>query len=489
LDLPLGAGGGVVGRFRLGQKCDLPLPQWTRPAGRLDAMMSRMLEGSGDPVGSAAAEQALPRTPHRSTAGALRSALASRPWISASVGAWLISRCIVFAAGIAAFLALGNGPDASYDFLGLTGHLGAVGDALAAPVIHWDGVWYLALAAHGYQHSVEAAYYPLYPLLVSLLAPLTGSNIVASFVISAGCLLGALALLHRLASLEMGEAAAARTLYLIALFPTALFFSATYPESLFLLLEVGAVLAARRERWASAGMLGGLAAAARNSGVLLLIPLLLLYLYGPRSGRSRQPAAGVHERRGGPPARLRIQGLPSPRYRLRPDVCWLGLVPLGLIAVMLMNLILFNDPLASWHAEAHWQRGFAGPLSALWEGISPAATAAGHLLSGHLSSAALQQLALLGTALLALAAVVGVCRRLPAAYGAYSAAALLWALSAPEQGHPLASSARYVLTIFPLFMWAGSRLTSRRALAVMLGAFVIGLVYCSARFATWHWVA
>jgi hypothetical protein len=395
----------------------------------------------------------------------------------------------VFAAGIAAFLAFGNGPDASYDFLGLTGHLGAVGDALAAPVIHWDGVWYLALASHGYQHAVEAAYYPLYPLLISLLAPLTGSDVVASFLISVGCLFGALALLYRLTCLEMGEAAAHRTLYLLALFPTALFFSATYPESLFLLLEVGAVLAARRGCWASAGVLGGLAAAARNSGILLLIPLLLLYLYGPRSAHSEQPAVDGREATNGQHARRRTRGLPRPRYRLHFNACWLGLVPLGLIAVVLMNLILFNDPLASWHAEGHWQRGFAGPLSALWEGISPAATAAGHLLSGHISSGAMQQLALLGTALLAIVAVIGVCRRLPAAYGAYSAAALLWALSAPEQGHPLASSARYVLTIFPLFMWAGSCLKDSRALAVVLGVLVVGLAYCSARFATWHWVA
>jgi hypothetical protein len=32
-------------------------------------------------------------------------------------------------------------------------------------------------------------------------------------------------------------------------------------------------------------------------------------------------------------------------------------------------------------------------------------------------------------------------------------------------------------------------LKDRRALTVVLGVFVVGLVYCSARFATWHWVA
>lgn len=452
-------------------------------------MICRMLDESASAVGSPAAQAVVRRSRWR-TAGGLRSALASRPSIATSAGALLVSRCIVFGAGIAAFLALGNGPDARYDFLGLTGHLGAVGDALAAPVIHWDGIWYLALAEHGYQHAVQAAYYPLYPLLISLLAPFGGSDIVASFVISVGFLFAALVLLHRLTALELGQAAAARTLYLLALFPTALFLSATYPESLFLCLEVGAVLAARRERWALAGALGGLAAATRNSGILLLIPLALLYLYGPSSRRAREASAGGSQE--GPSQgaeRTRLRGLSAPRYSLRADACWLGLVPLGLVSVMLMNVILFNDPLAGWHAEAYWHRGFAGPLSAVWEGVPPALTAAGQLLGGHLSAGALQQLALLGTALVAVVAVIGVCRQLPVAYGAYSVAALVWALSAPEQGHPLASSARYVLTIFPLFMWAGSRLKDRRALGLVLGVCVVGLAYCSARFATWHWVA
>lgn len=406
--------------------------------------------------------------------------LIGRPWFCTAVGAWLLLLSIVFASGVAAFLVLGNGPDARYDFLGLTGRLGGIGNALAAPVFHWDGVWYLALAEHGYQHSVDTAYYPLFPLLISLLAAITGSAVIAAFIISAAFLLLALVLLYRLTAIELGARAARLTLYLLALFPTALFFSAAYPESLFLCLEVGAVLDARRGRWALGGVLGGFAAAARNSGILLVIPLLLLYLYGPRSDLD------------GTPARSRQDWYErlAPRHGLRRNAMWLALVPLGLLAFMLMNALRFNDALASWHAEAYWQRSFAGPLSVLWEGIKPAATAAGHLLAGQPSAGVLQQLALFGVGLAAIMALVGVCRRLPVAYGAFSGAALVWSLSAPEQGHPLASIARLVLTIFPLFMWLGSYLEGRRRLAaVVLMVFAVGLVYCSARFATWRWVA
>ena len=67
---------------------------------------------------------------------------------------------------------------------GGTGHLGAVGDVLAAPVARWDAVWYLHIAEHGYPHTTEAAYFPLYPLLVHAAAWVTRSTIVAAALVS-----------------------------------------------------------------------------------------------------------------------------------------------------------------------------------------------------------------------------------------------------------------------------------------------------------------
>jgi len=399
--------------------------------------------------------------------------------VSASARAMLISRGIVFFVGIGAFLAFGNGPSAKLDFLGLTGHLGAVGNALAAPVIHWDGVWYLALASHGYHHTVEAAFFPLYPLVTRALHPLTGSIVIAAVAASLVAFFTALVLLYRLAMLELGDREAQRSVYLLALFPSALFFSAAYTESLFLCLEVGAVLAARRGRWTVAGLLGGLGAATRNSGILILIPLVLLYVCGPREDRESAPKAR-------PSALLPFSKL---RFPLQADAWWLCLVPLGLAAVVLLNVAIFDDPLAGWHAQARFHRSFAGPLSAVWQGAEQAGIAVDQLAAGHASVAALRKLALLGTALAGLAAAVGVFRRLPLAYGAYSAALLLWTLSTPVRGAPLASAPRFILTVFPLFMWLGWRVSDRRAFGVTITAFAVGLGYCSALFATWRFVA
>lgn len=445
-----------------------------------------MRERRESAAGTAVAEPPAPVSGQQSFAGSLRRP-SERSWLFDTLGALVLSRAIVFAAGIAGFLALGDGPDAKYDFLGLTGHLGPVGNALAAPVIPWDGVWYIALALHGYQHTTDAAYYPLYPLAIAMLDTVTSSAPLSAFLISIASLFGTLALLQRLTALELGEAAARRTVYLFALFPTAIFLSAAYPEALFLCLDLGALLAARRERWALAGILGGLGAAARNSGFLIVVPLALMYLSARRAETAALAGAGIDVGAGaGSALRERLRA----RWRsLDVNALWLCLVPLGLLTVVLFNVALFGDPLAAWHAEAYWQRGFAGPLSALWQGVTPAVKAVSQIAAGHVSTGALQKLALLGLALAALFAAVGVLRRLPPAYGAYTVIALIWALSAPEKGHPLASTPRFILAIFPLFMWLGWRLEDRRKLLAVLALFTLGLVYCSVRFATWHWVA
>jgi hypothetical protein len=38
-------------------------------------------------------------------------------------------------------------------------------------------------------------------------------------------------------------------------------------------------------------------------------------------------------------------------------------------------------------------------------------------------------------------------------------------------------------------MWLGAVLENRRAFAAVSALFAVGLVYCSALFATWHFVA
>lgn len=385
-----------------------------------------------------------------------------------------LSRLLIWAVAVPAYLLLDLSPEVRFDHGGLTQSFGDVGNALAAPAVRWDSNWYFDIADHGYRHQTERAFFPLYPLLMRTGGLVTGSTVVAGLVISIACFFAALVLLHRLCALEVGQDAAHRSVYLLAFFPTALFFSALYTESLFLALELGAFYAARRERWAWAGVLGMLGSATRNTGFVLAPVLLVLYLYGPRGDREPRPRTGLR-----------------PRYRLGASAAWIALVPIGLLAYLAYSAADAGDWLAPMTAaRENFQRSFDGPLSGLWQGAELAWNSLTGLIDGSgRSFGAFNKVALFGTAAAAVAATVDLLRRLPLAYGIYVAASLLIILSFPHPLGPLASSLRYIAVLFPLFLWLGLRLRDPRAYRAVLAIFALGLAYGAANFATWNFVA
>jgi hypothetical protein len=417
----------------------------------------------------------------------------ARAWREAWGALWT-SRLVVWAAGLLGVLWLGRAAGTGqYDAGGLTAPFSPFGDLLVGPTARWDSVWYLTIAQDGYgdAHShAQAAFYPLYPLLMRVVGWVVGSPLVAGIVVSLACFLAALALLHKLAALELGERDARGTVLLVAFFPTAFFFSAVYTESLFLLVSVGAFLAARSGRWAWAGALGGLAALTRNSGVLLLAPLVLLFLYGPRADRLSVPA----------PRALGLLGRARPRHPLTPQLLWLALVPLGLALYLGWCAIALGDVFAPYHAQALWLRHFE-PLGAVGGGIHAAWLGLRQIVHGTSSPAyfiendgdplhtAGDSLMLIGFLVFALVACAGALRRLPFAYGAYAAVALLMTLSYPLDAQPLMSLPRYMIVLFPLQMWlarwAGERGGVERAVGV--SAVLLGLF--AAQFAHWGFVA
>jgi hypothetical protein len=398
------------------------------------------------------------------------------PSLREGLGAFFASRAIVWLVGIASFELVPLSGWAKTDPTALTQHLGAVGEILGAPAVRWDSSYYVFTAQHGYEALGQTAFFPFYPMVMRAVATITYSEVVAGVLVSLASFAIALVLLHRLADLDFGPDVARRTVWLIALFPAAVFFSAVYTEALFLVLSVGAVYAARKGSWAWAGALGGMAALTRNTGVLIGVAVLLLYLYGPRADRPPDGAG----------ARF------APRYRLRADALWMLLIPAGLAAFAIYTWIVYDTPFASYDAQAIFHREFLGPFSALWYGGRDVGTAIGDLLgitSGEGVGASLRTLALAGMVVGALVATVGALRRLPVAYGAYALAALLPPLSTPWPDHPLWSTPRFIAVLFPCFLWLALVLRDRRWYLVVTVAFALGLAYVSARFSAWYWVA
>jgi Mannosyltransferase (PIG-V) len=381
---------------------------------------------------------------------------------------------------VAVFAALSFGPAtgglarenaAKFDEPALT-H--SVAEPLLAPLARWDAAWYLRIADSGYGDSApRAAFFPLYPLLIRSAAVSAGGSeaalLIASYVISLAAFLGALVLLHRLVSLELGRRFASPTLLLLAVFPAALYFGAPYSESVFLLVSVGAFYAARRDSWAWAGGCAAAASATRSAGLLLLVPLAMLW-WSSRGRRAR-------------------------------DAAWLLLGPLGLLAYAAWLGLVEGDALRFLDVQDAWSRELTVPLGGAWDGLTAAVDGLRQLVSGSRTPVYFDEAAgdpfriaainvmLFASLVFALIACVGVFRRLPKAYGAWLAVALLLPLSFPVEPQPLMSLPRFLAVLFPIFMWLALVTEERRITPQVAAASAVGLGLFTAQFASWHWIS
>ena len=281
--------------------------------------------------------------------------------------------------------------------------------------------------------------------------------------------MGALALLWKLVALELGRRAAPAVLLLLAVFPGALFYGAPYSESLFLLLAVGAFYAARVDAWAWAGVCAMGASATRSAGLLLLVPLTMLW-WGSRERRAR-------------------------------DGAWLLLAPLGTAAFAAWLGVVEGDPWRFLDVQEAWSRELAVPLTGAWDGFTAALDGARQLASGSRSPVyfeiaagdpfriAALNIMLFATLLFAVGACAGVFRRLPTAYGAWVAVSLALPLTFPVKPQPLMSLPRFVAVLFPIFIWLALVCEERRITERVAALSALGLGLFTAMYASWHWVS
>jgi hypothetical protein len=193
-----------------------------------------------------------------------------------------------------------------------------------------DAVYYLGIAAQGYhlqpikENHYDWVFFPLYPVVVRAVSILTFGDVTLAGILAANLAFLAAALaLYRLSLDHLGHDVAVRSVVYLAIAPGAVAFAMAYSDSLFLLLAVGAFLAAERGRWWTMGVLYGLAALTRLPGVLLGIPLFMLM----------------------------VRSLGS---RPRPKWLAFGLGPAAVLGFYAWLGAFTGDFLANLHAQAAW---------------------------------------------------------------------------------------------------------------------------------------
>lgn len=312
-----------------------------------------------------------------------------------------------------------------------------------------DAARFLAIATRDYDPADgSAAFFPLYPLMISAVDVLPGVGpLAAALVVSNVCFAGALVMLHGLTRLEgMSREAARLTVMLVAIFPTAFFFLAPYSEGPFLLATVSAFWYARRDRWALAGLAGALAAATRSVGVLLVLALAVEAVH-----RSREDGRTVLPRLGAAVA--------------------IGLGPLLYLAWWRVR---FGDALAPWTAQQSWRRETGPP----WQTLIDAVRAAWHF-GGYW----LVDVMVVGVVLIA---VVAGLRWLRASYSVYAISSLVLPLAYAWPTRPLLSMPRFVAIIFPAF-WVMARAVERHRVPepLIVATFAGGYALLGGLFVTW----
>ena len=342
----------------------------------------------------------------------------------------------------------------------------------------WDTGWYLAIAADGYDFVTQirgqqsVAFFPAYPGLMRFAGALVGARpsgvygsredrvfrrtlLHTGLVIALAAFFWALLYLLRLARDLLDEDRARVTLMLLSAYPFALFFSAVYTESLFLLASVGSVYHLRRGELGAASGWGLLAGMTRPNGFFVSVVLGIMTIEGER-GQGR-----------GDRAKGRLLG---------------GLVvaAMPVIGMLLFTVYLYSET-GRWflwaQAQAAWGRSFRGVTALVSEHYRYLNTYGFDRYTADLPIDLLNGLGVAFT----LALVWPMWRRFGLAFPTYVALTVL----SPLLAGGLLSMGRVTCVLFPTFLTFAALVPSRHVPA-WTAAFALFQALAAILFFTWR---
>lgn len=141
---------------------------------------------------------------------------------------------------------------------------------------NFDGYQYISIAKNGYS-SLQQSYFPLFPIIISLAAPLLFKNyILTGMIITSGFFfLGLFYFKRYLDLISKSKSQTNWTLLLLTAFPSAFFYQMMYPESLFLFLSAASLYFLIKKNYLFAVMFTFFASITKIQGVLLIIPFFI----------------------------------------------------------------------------------------------------------------------------------------------------------------------------------------------------------------------
>lgn len=144
---------------------------------------------------------------------------------------------------------------------------------------NWDGPHYLSIASHGYQNASLTKFLPLYPIVINLVNRIIPSLLISALLISWASFIASIFFYLKIVDLLFKTKDNFKRLnYLIfyVFFPTAIFFIATYSESLYAFCALAAIYFALKNRYLLSALFSIFFLITNSYGFLTLFFILLI---------------------------------------------------------------------------------------------------------------------------------------------------------------------------------------------------------------------
>jgi len=325
---------------------------------------------------------------------------------------------------------------------------------LVEKFIKWDAHWYTYVAQQGYDEK-SIVFLPMLMFLIRVTAwAFNGDYGLAGFFVCnlfsfASCLI-----MYSLFRLDFTKTVSARALLAFAVMPTSFFLNSIYTEPVFLTFSLACVYYARQGKWLNSGLFAALAALTRNTGVFLVF--LMMYEFWEQYKQERTSR------------------------RLPFSLLAMLLPPLAFLGFILYNYISFGDPLAFVSTQKIWGREFSPPWVNIWNSMIKIWHGAEIAI---ILDFLMVMLGLLG--LVSMTFLPGL--NIPRSYLITGWIWFLIPLCSTTPWMPLYSMSRFVLVLFPLYLYITQLPTCLYRMIIATGA--IGLALCSILFTNWHWIS
>lgn len=314
---------------------------------------------------------------------------------------------------------------------------------LFASFANWDGGHYIGIA-NGYDEAFQYAFFPLYPIAISLVSEITHSFLVAGVLISVVSAFLTACLFYSLCKLDYESQVSFQIVENWLLFPAAFFLVTVYSEGLFCLLVLGTFFFARKNKLLLATCLASLTGATRLVGLVLVLAFLFEV--------------------------ISTQGFNRKNW-------FIIFAPFGFLIYAAFLYQNTGDPLYFLIAEGHWQREVGFPGMGIFNLLKNITT------PGFIGSHSMDFLNFIFT-VFGLGLIIRGWRFLRPSYVIYATFSIVIPLfTATLNGMP-----RFLLPIFPIFIVLGLIKNERVLFAYKLFSILL-LALFAALFITGQWVS